>query len=699
MTSSESNNLPPAKSLPIKLVEVLSAGYMIVGVIGSGRISTTLRLRHKMTGKDEAAKYLNDEYADDPEVVRRFERVYDNLVGLHHDGILKALECSQAGFTPPFILMKYMRHNLTSVLAGNGRLTEAQSLALLLQLAEALKYAHENGIIHGGIEPNDVFLSADKDGVVTVSLSDFGMSRVGPGQGTNEALGATGESFGNVRYMSPEQCKGHLPDARSDIYSLGCLAFEMLTGRPVYALGTDLEVMLSHSGLANDILLEGMQARGISQPLCQLVDAMLAKLPEERPASMQMLVERLQGMGAKREDLKFDPARYDFSEEDEIPGQVVVTGVNPQIAPPPGDRARPESGGEAGRKKRFKHPKSHANLESGKAKDVALDLAEKEAQPSLKVVQDKLIDFSPVPSVLSEAGDAVPEYVFTTPSNLPAEADKGGKIDKSAEDDFRHFRQNVIGVLLLVAIGTLALVTYHEWSAPPKPENSLVEFQSQYDEDGVTSEKDRALFRKHFTENTPQSRQAIVFMGLSAFRPLEKKLASTNADERLEAITILDDLVKQSPENVHSHYSQPERMAYLTGLTVSTTDAKAQEVLARCLGYLAASDTFRAEYLSEKLELSKDARERKTIALASKLWRQANPQMQFGKLEEALAESLAREKDKDVAECIAESLASPYGKINEDTAKALVAAQSNTDSRVRALVAQALKRYESNGEK
>ncbi len=208
MTSSESNNLPPAKSLPIKLVEVLSSGYMILGVIGSGRISTTLRLRHKLTGKDEAAKYLNDEYADDPEVVRRFERVYDNLVGLHHDGILKAGECSESGFTPPFILMKYMRHNLTAVLAGNGRLSEKQSLALLLQLAEALKYAHDNGIIHGGIEPNDVFLLVDKDksgsGEVLAStcISDFGMSRVGPGPGANEALGATGESFGNVRYMN-----------------------------------------------------------------------------------------------------------------------------------------------------------------------------------------------------------------------------------------------------------------------------------------------------------------------------------------------------------------------------------------------------------------------------------------------------------------------------------------------------------------
>lgn len=658
LTSSESNNLPPAKSLPVKLVEVLSSGYMIVGVIGSGRISTTLRLRHKLTGKDEAAKYLNDEYADDPEVVRRFERVYDNLVGLHHDGILKAGECSESGFTPPFILMKYMRHSLTAVLAGNGRLSEKQSLALLLQLAEALRYAHDNGIIHGGIEPNDVFLSVDKDNsgsgevLASTCISDFGMSRVGPGPGANEALGATGESFGNVRYMSPEQCKGLLPDARSDVYSLGCLSFEMLTGRPVYALGTDLEVMLSHSGLANDILLEGMQAGGVSQPLCQLVDSMLAKAPEDRPATMQVLVEKLQDLGARADDLKFDAARYDFSDEDEIPGQVVVTGVNPQMAPA-GGRPRPESesggaansNGSANGKPaggRFKHPKSHSNLDPGQAKDVALDLKDKEAQPTLKVVEEKLIDFSPVPAVLGESGEAVPEYVFTTPTNLNASVngDAVGNSQKNAEEDFRHFRQNVIGALLLIVVGTLALVTYHEWSAPPNSENSMHTMQAFNadfdDDDGATSKKDKALFNERFVANTPESRKAIVSMGLSAFRPLEAKMASTNAEERLEAVSILDDLVKQSPADVSGHYAQPERMAHLTGLAVSAADPKEQESLARCLGFLAANDTFAAEYLSEKMEMSKEEKEKTTIALACKLWRQADPKADFGKLEDAL---------------------------------------------------------------
>jgi serine/threonine protein kinase len=154
--------------------------------------------------------------------------------------------------------------------------------------------------VHGGIEPDDVFLKAatknDKDNELEVIVSDFGMNRVGADAAAPGAQVGTGESFGSVRYMSPEQCRGQKPDARSDVYSLACLAFEMLTGEVVYAMGSQLEAMLSQAEMERDLLIERLRSSGVSEGTIELLSSMLARESKDRPADMKVVAARLKAL-------------------------------------------------------------------------------------------------------------------------------------------------------------------------------------------------------------------------------------------------------------------------------------------------------------------------------------------------------------------------------------------------------------------
>ncbi len=287
----------------------------------SGRITETYLVKKRAEPRSLVLRVLKPPFLADPTVRRRFERVYTSLSRLNHRSIMPVFagglataageasagvtnagvgsdlgRGSAAGFV--YLLLPYHRRSLKLVLKQLGRFQEKTSLQLLCEIAQALAYAHEHGIVHGGIEPDDVFLKAaiDKDNSLEVIVSDFGMNRVGADAVAPGAQVGTGESFGSVRYMSPEQCRGQKPDARSDVYSLACLAFEMLTGEVVYAMGSQLEAMLSQAEMERDLLIERLRSSGVSEGTIELLASMLARESKDRPADMKVVAARLKAL-------------------------------------------------------------------------------------------------------------------------------------------------------------------------------------------------------------------------------------------------------------------------------------------------------------------------------------------------------------------------------------------------------------------
>jgi serine/threonine protein kinase len=284
-----------AQSLPEALRERFESTHTVMECLGAGRVTQVYLLREEATGQLQALKILNPRCRGDAVVKRRFSRACMALIGLRHEHILRVLEIAPPDFDEPYMLTRYHgRNSLADMMQTYRAMHESDAVSIFYALSRALHFAHEYGVVHGGLEPTDIFILRGDFLQLKPVLADFGMSLVGADfNSSTRGQALTGESFGNVRYMSPEQCRGEAPSAKSDIYSLGCLMFEALSGQPAFALGTPLEVMLSHASGSSDFLIAQLAARDISEPLVQIVSSMLAPQPGQRPASMGAVASRL----------------------------------------------------------------------------------------------------------------------------------------------------------------------------------------------------------------------------------------------------------------------------------------------------------------------------------------------------------------------------------------------------------------------
>jgi serine/threonine protein kinase len=182
--------------------------------------------------------------------------------------------------------------DLGHFLKKHGSVSPAQAIDFILQAARGLAHAHAAGIVHRDVKPNNLLL--DKSGVVKVS--DLGLARIAPTGGSGpDALTKSRSIMGTVDYMAPEQAvSSKAVDHRADIYSLGCTLFTLLTARPVYSSGTDLEILLAHR--------EGPipQLPDHCAYLQEILARMVAKLPDDRYPSMAHVVADLERLGTSR---------------------------------------------------------------------------------------------------------------------------------------------------------------------------------------------------------------------------------------------------------------------------------------------------------------------------------------------------------------------------------------------------------------
>ena len=237
---------------------LLDNRYEILEVIGTGGMAVVYKALCHRLNRLVAIKILKDEFSRDQEFRRRFHAESQAVAMLSHPNIVSVYDVSRSGDVDYIVMELIEGITLKQYLEKKGRLNWRETLHFSMQIAKALEHAHSRGIIHRDIKPHNIMIL--KDG--SIKVADFGIARIGSAQNT-----LTREALGSVHYISPEQAKGGHVDCRSDLYSLGVVMYEMLTGRTPYDGETPVSVAIQHiNGGATppSELVEGIP-RGIEQ--------------------------------------------------------------------------------------------------------------------------------------------------------------------------------------------------------------------------------------------------------------------------------------------------------------------------------------------------------------------------------------------------------------------------------------------------
>lgn len=272
---------------------VLSGRYRLVAPIARGGMAEVWEGYDEVLSRPVAVKVLQAHLAADGVFLERFRREAVTAARLAHPGIVATFDTGLDEGTA-FIVMELVRgQNLRQWLDSFGRLEPWQAVAVGRQVADALAYAHQAGLVHRDIKPANILLVEDEWGGLRVKVTDFGIAKAGMEAGAD--LTRTGMVLGTPKYLSPEQIRGADPDPRADLYSLGVVLFEMLVGTPPYVGDTDMATALAHLG--DKVPKPSSSVRGLPGGLDRVVVDLLAKSPDRRVQSAVDLRRRLDALG------------------------------------------------------------------------------------------------------------------------------------------------------------------------------------------------------------------------------------------------------------------------------------------------------------------------------------------------------------------------------------------------------------------
>jgi len=267
--------------------------YVVKKKLGEGGMASVYMAVQKKLNREVAIKVLDPLLLKDKQILKRFKKEAQTAVKLVHPYIITILDVGQEGDTH-YIVMEYLEKTLRQHIKSPGKLPPGEALDIIKKIAEALSYAHSQGIIHRDIKPDNIMFGPGRKEPVLV---DFGIARV---LDLNTKLTMTGIRVGTPHYMSPEQCKGEKIDGRSDIYSLGVVLFELLTGSVPYKSETPLGLIYLHTQGPIPTLPEELKKY---QPL---IDAMMAKEKEERFKDGADVVKHVELLGNDKTPIESD---------------------------------------------------------------------------------------------------------------------------------------------------------------------------------------------------------------------------------------------------------------------------------------------------------------------------------------------------------------------------------------------------------
>src|SRR5213592_709682 len=245
--------------------------YLITRKLGAGGMANVYLAEDQELGRRVAIKILNDRHAADDSFVERFRREAKNAAGLSHPNIVSVYDRGTAEGTY-YIAMEYLDgRSLKELIVSRGPAPVTVSVEYARQILQALRFAHRHGIVHRDIKPHNVLVDAEG----RVKVTDFGIARAGASQMTE-----AGSIVGTAQYLSPEQARGTDVDQRSDLYSLGIVLYELLTGTLPFTGDTPVEIAMKHLSTIPEA--PSAKRADVPRDLDLIVTRALAKDPDDR---------------------------------------------------------------------------------------------------------------------------------------------------------------------------------------------------------------------------------------------------------------------------------------------------------------------------------------------------------------------------------------------------------------------------------
>ena len=264
--------------------DVIAGRYELVELIGRGGMSSVWKAHDRLLDRTIAIKSLHEQFTQDEEYVERFRREARSVAQLSHPNIVTVIDRGEDEGRQ-YIVFEYVEgENLKQLIERSGPLPVRDALLLTLQMARALGFAHERGLIHRDVKPQNVLLNEEGQ----PKMTDFGIARSVDVEGVT----VTGTVLGTSEYIAPEQARGQRVDALTDVYSLGVVLYELLTGRVPFQGENFVAIALRH---VNEPAPSVLELRPDCPPRVGMaVERVLAKQPEDRFGSMSELCRELE---------------------------------------------------------------------------------------------------------------------------------------------------------------------------------------------------------------------------------------------------------------------------------------------------------------------------------------------------------------------------------------------------------------------
>ncbi len=302
--------------MAVHVGELIVGRYELEELVGEGGMSSVYRAHDTVLERRVAIKVLHEHFSRDPEYVERFRREARAIARLAHPNVVTVIDRGEWEGRQFIVFEHVAGENLKAVISREGPLPVDRALELACQIARALAFAHELGIVHRDVKPHNVLL----DGSGTAKVTDFGIARA---LDSDDALTATGTVLGTGQYLSPEQANGERGDERSDQYSLGVVTFELLTGTAPYSGDNLMAVAMRH---VRDPV---PSVRTLRPDVPERVDAVIARAMSKRPE------DRFDSMGELAVALESCREREGGREERPDEDTGVMGPPRPAAAAPP----------------------------------------------------------------------------------------------------------------------------------------------------------------------------------------------------------------------------------------------------------------------------------------------------------------------------------------------------------------------------
>ena len=318
----EDNTTPADATGGLSNAVPLGGRYELGGLLGRGGMADVRVGRDLRLGRPIAIKMLRSDLAADETFQERFRREAQSAASLNHPAIVAVYDTGETtdshGNHIPFIVMELVEgQTLREILRENRKILPERALSITADVLSALDYSHRAGIIHRDIKPANVMLTPDGK----VKVMDFGISRAI--SDTSSAMTQTAAVIGTAQYLSPEQARGETVDARSDIYSTGCVLYELLTGRPPFVGDSPVSVAYQH------VREEARPPSQLNPDVSVAVDNVVAKA----------LAKRVDDRYSSAGDMRRDIERVIAGQSIEAPTQMTAVVPAPTMTqapvPPP----------------------------------------------------------------------------------------------------------------------------------------------------------------------------------------------------------------------------------------------------------------------------------------------------------------------------------------------------------------------------